>query len=73
MSELQFIKGIGNSTVSKLNKLDIYSVEDLITYYPYRYEILKKTSLEDEHSVVTGKIESTPTISYFGKSKNRLS
>ena len=73
MSELEFIKGIGNSTVSKLNKLDIYSVEDLITYYPYRYEILKKTSLEDEHSVVTGKIESTPTISYFGKSKNRLS
>ena len=73
MSELQFIKGIGNSTVSKLNKLDIYSVEDLITYYPYRYEILKKTSLDDEHSVVTGKIESTPTISYFGKSKNRLS
>ncbi len=72
MSELEFIKGIGNSTVSKLNKLDIYSVEDLITYYPYRYEILKKTSLEDEHSVVTGKIESTPTISYFGKSKNRL-
>ena len=73
MSELEFIKGIGNSTVSKLNKLDIYSVEDLITYYPYRYKILKKTSLEDEHSVVTGKIESTPTISYFGKSKNRLS
>ena len=71
MSELEFIKGIGNSTISKLNKLDIYSVEDLITFYPFRYEILKKTSLDDEHAVVTGTIESTPTINYF-KRINRL-
>ena len=71
MSELEFIKGIGKATIDKLNKLDIYSVEDLITYYPFRYEVLKKTSLEDEHSVVTGIIESTPTINYFRKI-NRL-
>ena len=71
MSELSFIKGIGNATISKLNKLDIYSVDDLITYYPFRYEVLKKTKLEDEHAVVTGTIESTPTINYF-KRINRL-
>lgn len=71
MSNLEFIKGIGNATISKLNKLDIYSIEDLITYYPFRYEILKKTSLEDEHSVITGTIETIPTINYF-KRINRL-
>ena len=71
MSELKFIKGIGDATILKLNKLDIYSVEDLVTYYPFRYEVLKKTSLFDEHSVVTGIIESAPTINYF-KRINRL-
>ena len=72
MNDLNFIKGIGNATVNKLNKLNIYSVEDLISYYPYRYEVLKKTSLYDENAVVTGIIESTVTVSYFNK-KNRLS
>ena len=71
MSELSFIKGIGKNTEEKLNKLDIYSVEDLVNYYPYRYEVLKKTSLYDEHSVVTGIIDSSITVNYF-KGINRL-
>ncbi len=71
MSDLQFIKGIGNATIEKLNKLEIYNINDLITYYPFRYEVLKKTSLFDEHSVVSGIIESTITINYFNK-MNRL-
>ena len=71
MSDLQFIKGIGNATIDKLNKLEIYNVNDLITYYPFRYEILKKTSLNDEHSVVSGVIESTIITNYFNR-MNRL-
>lgn len=71
MSELRFIKGIGDATINKLNKLDIYSVDDLITYYPYKYEVLKKTSLDDENAVVTGIVESVPTINYFRRI-NRL-
>ena len=71
MSDLKYIKGIGDSTISKLNKLDIYSIDDLINFYPYRYEVLKKTSLNDEHSVVTGVVESVPTINYFRRI-NRL-
>ena len=72
MSELEFIKGIGKATIDKLNKLEIYSVEDLITNYPFRYEVLKKTSLYDEHSVITGTIETVPTLNYFRKI-NKLS
>ena len=71
MTDLQFIKGIGNATIEKLNKLEIYNVNDLITYYPFRYEVLKKTSLLDEHPVVTGVIESTITTNYFNR-MNRL-
>ena len=36
--EVQFIKGVGPSRVKLLNKLGIYNLEDLITYYPRNYE-----------------------------------
>ena len=72
MFGLDEIKGIGPSTIDKLNKLDIYTIEDLITYYPYKYKLLKKTSLEEEKVTVVGKILSKPTLSFF-KKLNRLS
>ena len=36
--EIQFIKGVGPSRVKSFNKLKIYTLEDLITYYPRGYE-----------------------------------
>ena len=38
MNELSSIKGIGPSTINKLTKLDITTIDDLVSYYPYRYE-----------------------------------
>ena len=40
--ELSDIKGIGPKSLTLLNKLNIYSVDDLITYYPVRYDVLKR-------------------------------
>ncbi len=72
MFELCNIKGVGDKTSKLLNKLNIYNVVDLVTYYPYRFEVLKQTSLYEEKVVVSGIIETIPTISYF-KNMNRLS
>ena len=72
MFDLCDIKGVGDKTSKLLNKLNIYNVIDLVTYYPYRFEILKQTSLYEEKVVVSGIIETIPTISYF-KNMNRLS
>ena len=72
MNELSSIKGIGASTVSKLNKLNIFTLEDLVSYYPYRFEKLKKTNINDEHAIISVTIISTPTVSYFGRSKNAI-
>lgn len=72
MFELCNIKGVGDKTSKLLNKLNIYNVVDLVTYYPYRYEVLKQSSLYEEKVVVSGIIETIPTISYF-KNMNRLS
>ena len=37
MSELKDVKGIGPKSELLLNKLGIYNIEDLLTYYPVRY------------------------------------
>ena len=71
MIDIKEIKGIGPKSLSYLNKLNINTTEDLVTYYPYRYEVLKKTSLDEEKSVVSARVESAPTLNYF-KKLNRL-
>ena len=36
--QVQYIKGVGPSRVKLLNRLGIYTLEDLLTYYPRQYE-----------------------------------
>ena len=36
--DVQYIKGVGPTKVKLLNNLGIYTLEDLITYYPRDYE-----------------------------------
>ena len=44
---IQFIKGVGPARVALLNKLGIFTLEDLVTYFPREYEdrgVFKKIS-----------------------------
>lgn len=74
--ELNEIKGIGSKTLQALNKLNIFTVDDLVNYYPYRYQKYTVKKLEEiennENCVLCGKIESEPQIFYFKKNFNRL-
>jgi len=46
--EVQYVKGVGEARAKILNKLGIYTLEDLITYYPRDYEDRSKAkSLSD--------------------------
>ena len=72
MKNLNDIKGVGPKTVQILNKLNINNIIDLIEYYPFRYEILKQTSLFEENAIVSGIIESSITLNFF-KKINKLS
>ena len=36
--DIQYLKGVGPGRAAKLNKLDIFTVEDLINYFPVKYE-----------------------------------
>ncbi len=58
--ELNAIKGIGDKTIALLNKLNIYTIDDLVNYYPFRYEILEKTDLNSDRVVIDGVVETNP-------------
>ena len=46
--EVQYIKGVGPNRVKLLNKLGIFNLEDLITYYPREYEDRSKPKMISE-------------------------
>lgn len=76
--KLEEVKGIGIKSIERLNKLNIYTIEDLITYYPYRYNIYNPIRLtqqieEQETIVINATIESTPRIFYIRRNFKRLS
>ncbi|MEG1987467.1 MAG: ATP-dependent DNA helicase RecG [Bacilli bacterium] len=76
MLQVEEIKGIGPKTVSLLHKINIFTVDDLMTHYPFRYDILKrsdlKDSLETEKIIIDGKIESVPILLRFKGGLNKL-
>ena len=74
---LSDIKGIGPKTLNMLNKLSIFTVNDLIRFYPYRYNIYKPSDITncniDDVIVVPARIISEPKVSYIKRNFNRLS
>ncbi len=69
MYTLADVKSVGPKAIQLLNKLNIYTIEDLVTHYPFRYEVLKRQSLVDavdqERIVIDGKVESIPILLRF--------
>ncbi len=74
--EVSALKKVGPKTERLLNKLEIYSKEDLITYYPYKYNIIKFTNIDeinDENNYyVLSTVISYPKVSYIKKNFNKL-
>ena len=74
--ELENVKGIGPKTKELLNKINIYSVDELVRYYPYRYNIYSPENIlnhEDEQICITGMIEGVPKLSYIKRNLNKIS
>lgn len=77
MQSLDNVKGIGPKSLQLLSHLNIYTMEDLLGYYPYRFEILEKSNLkemnQDDKVIVDGIIESIPNVYFFSKKLNKMS
>lgn len=75
--QLEDIKGIGKTTIKYLNELGIYNIQDLITYYPFRYEITQNTDIHNlkdgDKIVIGGIVENVPTVIHFNRKLNKMS
>ena len=76
MAELKDVKGVGPRALALLNKINIYTIEDLVTHYPFRYEVLKRDNLQDigdgERIIIDGKVESVPMLMRFKAGLNKM-
>ena len=48
--DLQNLKGVGEKTIEALYNYNIYNLQELLTYYPYRYQIEIPTILNDNNA-----------------------
>ena len=76
MNELEKIEGIGPKTSELLAKLKINAIDDLINYYPYRYEVLKRSNLleikDGDKIIIDGIVEGQPTIIYLSPKLKKI-
>ena len=76
MAELKDVKGVGPRALTLLNKININTVDDLVTHYPFRYEILRRDNLQEigdgEKIIIDGKVESVPMLMRFKAGLNKM-
>ena len=77
MDKLSKVKGIGPKTEPLLNKIGIFTIDDLVTHYPFRYDVLKRSDLKnvkdpEEKIVADGKVDSVPLVIRFRGGANKL-
>ena len=69
--ELTDIKGVGPKTLEHLHELGIYTLDDLLTNYPYRYDLFEPTNLteqyDNERIAINVQVETTATTAFIRK------
>lgn len=70
------IKGVGDKFAEALASANIFTVEDLFYYFPYRYDVFEIKPLSelihDDKVTIEGRIVHDPSLSFYGKKKSRL-
>ena len=76
MNDLEQIEGIGPKTKEQLSKLQIFTIEDLINHYPFRYEVIKRSNLQElkdgDKIIIDGLIEGQPTVIYLSPKLKKI-
>ncbi|WP_279034700.1 ATP-dependent DNA helicase RecG [Lactobacillus intestinalis] len=71
------LKGVGTKTAADLGSLGIYSIYDLLYYFPFRYDELESMPLDQvmdgQKVMLKGIVATEPFVSRFGYKKTRLS
>jgi len=74
--QIEEIKGIGPKTTKILNKLGINNIDDLITYYPFRYDVLKRTDMtnikDGDKVIIDGYLEEDAKMFRFNGHMDKM-
>lgn len=70
------LKGVGEKFKDDLALMNIYTIEDLLHYFPFRYDMLEIKPLSelihDDNVTIVGTVIHDPTITYYGRKRSRL-
>ncbi|MGG5314760.1 ATP-dependent DNA helicase RecG [Enterococcus sp. AZ072] len=70
------LPGVGPKRAQNLAELGILTIEDLLSYYPFRYEDIQEKNLleinDQEKVTLKGVVVSAPVLNRFGYKKSRL-
>lgn len=74
---LEDIKEIGPKTLKLFQNLNIFTIQDLITYYPYKYKLYHPVTLdnyeENTEVLINGYVASDAKIYYIKRNLNKIS
>ena len=74
---LEDIKGIGPKTLKLFQNLNIFTIQDLITYYPYKYKLYHPVTLdnyeENTEVLINGYVAFDAKIYYIKRNLNKIS
>ena len=75
--KLEELKGIGPKSIKILNKMGIYDINDLVNFYPFRYNDIKRSNIElledGDKIVIDGVIETNPSVFHFNRKLEKMS
>ena len=73
---IQFLKGVGPKSAERYQQLGIFTVSDLLTYFPFRYDDFAAKPIfeliDGEKMTIVGTVVTPANVSYYGARRNRL-
>ena len=70
------LKGIGPKTSKIFESNGIITINDLMSYYPFRYDVIKRSNInelvQDDKIIIDGIVESNPSLFFFNKKMNKM-
>src|SRR5699024_9155234 len=70
------LNGIGEKVAQELELLNIHTIQDLLCYFPYRYDSHEikplKELIHEDKVTIEGRVLYEPSLNFYGKKKNRL-
>ncbi len=76
MEDLKSVKGIGPKSIQYLNNLNIYTIDDLVNYYPYKHNLIVlddiKECTDKQNVIIECIVDSVPLTRRFRANMSSL-